>query len=419
MSVGASAQQQTSWVTALRRRLGSPDYPLLLVVLGLLAIGLMMVYSATFDWSYQDYGSSFQIASRQFLWAILGLAVMAVISCVPYDVWRRQAVPIMAVTLLSLVLVLIFGDDRFGARRSFLNGSVQPGELVKLTMIIYVAAWLASKGDQVRDVTYGLIPFAVLIGAIAGLIVMQPDMSTAILLVLTAVAMFFFAGADIVQLAIGGLIGGSTLWMLINQMPHARRRIEDYVLTWRDPLHLSYHIQQSLVALGSGGLFGVGLGQGQQKLGYLPAHHTDSIFAVLGEEMGFMGCLAVIGLFVVLAYRGFKIAQGAPDAFAALLACGVTCWLTFQALVNVAVLTGLLPFTGVALPFISFGGSAMLVSMAGVGLLLSISRGRGSGGGKRSGQRPRSSRPRANLDRRRRYGGTRLSGTGRRPTAAR
>jgi cell division protein FtsW len=281
--------------------------------------------------------------------------------------------------------------------------------LVKLVMLIYVAAWLASKGEQIRDVTYGLIPFAVLIGLVAGLIVMQPDVSTAVLVVLTALAMFFFAGADIFQLAVGGAIGGVTFLLLVNQLPHARHRIDEYLAVWHDPELLGYHMQQALIALGSGGLFGVGLGQSQQKFGYLPTPHTDSIFAVLGEELGFVGCLVVITLFFLLAYRGFKIALEASDAFAALLACGITCWLTFQALINVAVMTGLIPFTGVALPFISSGGSAMLASLSGVGLLLSISRGKRTGKGRR-----RRDRQRANLDRRWGDRGTRLSWSGRR-----
>ena len=429
MAAEAKARRGTRSAKRSRRRRASLDYALVLVVVGLLIVGLMMVYSATFDWSYQVYESSFHIASRQFLWVGVGLVVMVVAAAVPYDQWRRWAVPVLGVALFLLVLVLFVGDDRFGARRSFLDGSVQPGELVKPAMVIYVAAWLASKGEQVRDVTYGLVPFAVLIGVIAGLIVLQPDVSTAVLLVLTALTMFFFAGADIFQLAMGGAVGCITFLALINQLPHARQRIDDYVLAWHDPTLVGHHVQQALIALGSGGLFGVGLGQGQQKLGYLPAPHTDSIFAVLGEELGLVGCLIVIGLFVLLTYRGFKIAMGATDAFAALMACGVTCWLAFQALINVAVMTGLIPFTGIALPFISAGGSAMVVSLAGVGLLLSVSRGkragkrskRGSGKSVRGSGKSeeRKSRRNANLDRRRRNGGTRLSRSGRRTGASR
>lgn len=375
------------------------DYVLVLAVAALLIIGLMMVYSATFDWSYQEHQNSFRIASRQFLWVGVGLVAMTVVAVVPYYWWQRAAVPIMAITLLSLVLVLIIGEEVFGAKRSFTEGSVQPGELAKLTMIIYIATWLTSKGDQIRDVTYGLIPFAVLIGAVAGLIVAQPDVSTSILIVLTALAMFFFAGADIFQLAMGGAVSVITFLLLITQFPHARRRLIEWLAVWGDPTRVSYHIQQALIALGSGGPLGLGLGQGKQKLGYLPAPHTDSIFAVLGEELGFVGCIVVIGLYVLLAYRGFKIAREAPDAFAALVACGVTCCLVFQALVNVAVVTGLAPFTGVALPFISSGGSSMGVSLTGVGLLLSISRGKRVG--KRREWTAKGSFQHAALDRRR------------------
>lgn len=419
MAAGARARQRTKAVEQPRRAHAGFDYVLALVVAGLIIIGLIMVYSATFDWSYQVHQSSFHIASRQFLWVAVGLVTLVVVATVRYDRWQQLAVPVMGGTLLLLVSVLFVGDDRFGARRSFLNGSIQPGELTKLALVIYIAAWLASKGDQVRDVTVGLIPFAVLIGAVAGLVVMQPDVSTAALIVLTALAMFFFSGADILQLAAGGAVSGFTFLVLINQLPHARQRIDEYLLVWRDPRLVGHHVQQVLLALGSGGLFGVGLGQGQQKLGYLPAPHTDSIFAVLGEELGFAGCLVVIGLFVLLAHRGFKIAMEAPDAFAALLACGVTCWLTFQALINVGVMTGLIPFTGIALPFISSGGSAMVVSLAGVGLLLSISRGVPVGTRRKRTKAEKGSRRGASLDRRWGNRGTRLSRSGRRTGAGR
>lgn len=364
-----------------RRGRSDPDYVLLLAVAGLVIIGLMAVYSATFDRSYRAYESLFRVASGQFIWVGVGTLVMILMAAIPYEWWRQTAVPVMGVTLLLLILVLFFGEKRFGARRSFFGGSIQPAELAKPAMVIYVAAWLASKGDQVRDVTYGLLPFAVLIGIVTGLIVMQPDMGTAALIALTALAMFFFAGADVFQLAVGGTVASLTFYVLINRLPYARRRLEEYLSIWRTPSRVGHHVRQSLIALGSGGIFGVGLGQGTQKLGYLPASHTDSIFAVWGEETGLIGCLLVIGLFVLFAYRGFKIALEAQDAFAALLTCGVTCWLTFQALINLGVLTGLLPFTGLALPFISFGGSSMVTSLAAVGLLLSLSRGRQAGKG--------------------------------------
>ncbi len=393
-------------------RKGHPDYVVMLTVAGLTVVGLMLVYSATFDWSYQVYGNSFHIALRQFRWVGLGVVGLVVFTFVPYEWWRKAAVPVMGATLAALLLVLIVGQKRFGAQRSFFDGSIHPGELAKLSVIIYIAAWLSSKGEQIRDLTYGLIPFAVLIGGVAGLIVAQPDIGTAILICVTAVAVFFFAGADVLQLAVGGAIGAVPFALLVSNFPYASDRIAEWLQVWRSPELAGHHMKQSLIALGSGGLFGVGLGQGQQKLGYLPTHHTDAIFAVLGEEAGLLGCLIVVGLFVLFAYRGFKITMEARDPFAALLACGVTCLITFQALLNVGVVTGLVPFTGMALPFISSGGSSMLVSLAGVGVLLGVSRGRDVSEGRRAkGTKQEGDRQYAHLDRRRGYRGTRLSRT--------
>lgn len=398
-----------------RRTKGKPDYGVLLAVVALLIIGLMMVYSATFDWSYQEHGSSFRIAMRQCLWTVVGIVGLIVFSHLPYEWWRDAAVPIMAGTLALLVLVLVFGDERFGAQRSFWRGSIHPGELAKLTVVIYIAAWLSSKGDEIRDVSYGLIPFAVLIGVVTGLIVAQPDLGTAVLIALTSLAVFFFAGADVFQLAAGGVVSGLTFLFLVSKFPHASQRIDDWRQVWRDPELAGYHMQQTLIALGSGGLLGTGLGQGQQKLGYLPAQHTDAIFAVLGEETGLWGCLLVIGLFSYLAYRGFKITMNAQEPFAALLACGVTCSIIFQALINFGVVTGLLPFTGMALPFISSGGSGMVTSLAAVGLLLSVSRGRSR---RRQSSREEGSHNYASLDRRWGNGGARVSRSRRRRSAA-
>jgi cell division protein FtsW len=219
--------------------------------------------------------------------------------------------------------------------------------------------------------------------------------------------MFFFAGADLLQLGAGGAIGAGLFLVLINRLPHTKERITGFWLVWREPRLVNHHLQQALISLGSGGLFGMGLGQGQQKLGYLPAPHTDSILAVLGEETGLIGCLIVVGLFALLAYRGFKIALSTADPFATLLASGITCWLVFQALINVGVITGLLPFTGSALPFVSYGGSSMVVTLSGIGLLLSISRSRGRS------VRARGQSLRADLDRGRGNGRTRLPQPGR------
>jgi cell division protein FtsW len=282
---------------------------------------------------------------------------------------------LMAVTLLLLVLVLVIGTVRFGGQRWLLNGSIQPSEFCKLAIVIYIADWLSSKGVQIRRVSYGLIPFAILLGIITALIVMQRDLGTAVLIVATALVMFFIAGGNLWQLLLSMLLGAGTFIALIARTPYRMARITAFM----DPLHSdplgdSYQIRQILIALGSGGLTGLGLGASRQKFGYIPASHTDGIFAILGEELGLIGCLVVIGLFAFLAYRGFRIAMAAVDPFGMVLASGVTCSLIIQAIVNIGVVTATLPFTGVPLPLISFGGSSVIVSMASLGLLLAVSR---------------------------------------------
>ncbi|RME51562.1 MAG: putative lipid II flippase FtsW, partial [Caldilineae bacterium] len=259
-------------------------------------------------------------------------------------------------------------------QRWLFNGSIQPSELAKLTVIIYLANWLASKNEKIKQVTYGLAPFAILIGFIIGLIVLQHDLSTALLIATTTLTMFFIAGGEVWQMLASSVVGGATLFLLITRSPYRMARLTAFLDPFSDPLGKNYQIQQILIALGTGGLTGVGLGASRQKFGAIPAAHTDGIFAIVGEELGFIGCFVVIALFAFLAYRGFKISLSAPDTFGTVLAAGVTCSLVFQAVINIAVVTATLPFTGIPLPFISFGGSSMLMSMASVGVLLSISR---------------------------------------------
>ena len=264
----------------------------------------------------------------------------------------------------------------FGAQRAFINGSLQPGELAQLVTIIYMAAWLSAKQNKIRRLSYGLIPFSILIGTVTGLIVLQPDLSTAILILGTTVVMFFLAGADLLQMAIAGVLGGVAGSVLIQQIAntYAGPRLSSYLDSVNNLTAASYHVQQAIVAFVRGGLTGVGLGEGSQKFGFLPAPHTDSIFAIIAEELGLVGCVLVTTLFIILAIRGFRIARQAPDSFGALLAGGITFWIVLEALLNIAVMTALVPFSGVPLPFISFGGSALVTSLAGVGILLNISR---------------------------------------------
>ena len=352
------------------------DYILAVTVGALLLIGLMMVYSATFDMAYQwNNGQPAYYLLRQLLSAALGLALLLVLARLDYSHLHHLSIPFMGCVVLLLILVLIFGQERFGATRTFFNGRLQPSELMKLAVVIYIADWLASKGEKIRDVSYGLIPFGVLIGGIAGLIVLQPDFSTALLIVATAEVMFFLAGADLKQLIGGTCIAGTTFGVLVMNSSHGRDRVMAFLKLLSDPTQAGWQVKQALVAIGSGGLLGRGLGAGQQKLGYLPLAHTDSIFAVIGEEVGLIGCLIVIALFALLAYRGFKIAAQASDVFGALLATGATSWIIFEAAFNIAAMTGLAPFSGIPLPFVSYGGSALVSAMGAVGILLSVSRG--------------------------------------------
>ena len=351
------------------------DYLLIVIIAALLILGLMMVYSATFALGYQLYGQPTYFFIRQLLWMGLGLMAMIITARIEYHTWRKWSVLAMAGALLLLGLVLAVGSDRFGGQRWLLNGSVQPSELAKLAVIIYIADWLSSKGERIRNVTYGLIPFAILLGFVVGLIMLQPDFSTAVLIAITAVAMFFIAGGDLWQMIASGVLGGATFTLLITRSEYRLARISAFLNPASEQLSSNYQVRQILIALGSGGTTGLGLGASRQKFGYIPASHTDGIFAILGEELGLIGCLLVIALFALLAYRGFRVALAAPDAFGVVLAGGITCSLIVQALINIAVVTATAPVAGIPLPFISFGGSSLVVSMTGIGLLLAISRG--------------------------------------------
>jgi cell division protein FtsW len=357
---------------AKREVLGPPDWILLFTTLAIIALGLMMVYSSTSDLGYRDYDDAAYFFKRQAIWLLVGFVAMIVAMRIPYRHWTKVSILIMAVTLVMLVILALFKEGRLLVGRS-----VSPVELAKLAVVVYIGHWLSSKSEVLTKLPYGLLPFTIMIGVIVGLVMAQtpPDISEAMVLVVVAVAMFFMAGADILQFAIGILGGGAAFAFVVSRIPHAIIQLKPYLEEMRDPLNSSNpQLIQGLVALGSGGFLGLGAGSGRAKYQWLPAAHTDSIFAVIGEELGLLGCLVLIGLFVLLAYRGLRIAALAPDAFGRLMAVGVTTWITFQALVNMAVVTGAIPYTGITLPFISVGGSSLGACMVGIGIVLSISR---------------------------------------------
>lgn len=352
------------------------DWGLMTVIVALVLLGFVMVFSASYPWAMFNFSSPFHYVLLQLRWVVLGVGALVGAAAIPYTVWERWSVPLMALGLLSLMAVIFLGEERLGATRTLFGGSVQPSEPAKIIVIIYISTWLASKGDRIRDMNYGLIPFGILMGIVASMIVAQPDISTTILIVSTAMIVFFIAGAELKQLLFGGVISAITFWLVITRNAYARTRVDAYLQSIGNPLASSeWQIAQSVEAIVQGGPWGKGLGNGTEKFpGNLPLSWSDNIFAIIGEEMGLIGALLVILLFALFAYRGFRIALEAPDMFGTLLAIGLTSLIALQAIVHIAVVVAIAPPTGVTLPFISFGGSSMVTTMAAAGILLSISR---------------------------------------------
>jgi cell division protein FtsW len=352
------------------------DKPLMVVVSLLLALGALMVYSATFNYGFEEFGGNdTAILMRHLINMAIGLVCTVIFTLIDYRLMRRMAVIIMLMAVSFLIAVLMFGDRTFGARRALINGRFQPGEFSELAIIIYMAAWLGSKNTRIRSLAYGFIPFTFLVGIVGVLVMLQPDLSTAAVIFGTSAVMFYLAGADMRQILIALAIAFFTGLLMLQFFPYQLERVESFLDGLTDPLQTSWQVQQALSAFYAGGWTGRGLGEGLQKFRALPAPHTDSIFAVIGEELGVLGAVIVLAMYLAFVIRGFQIARRAPDAFGSLLAGGITIWVAGKALLNIAVMTALLPPTGVPLPFISFGGSSLVVLLVGVGLLLSVHRG--------------------------------------------
>ncbi len=366
------------------RNVSAYDWPLVVAVVALVILGLMMVYSATafHGLKYRLDADPSLLFLKQLIWTAVGTVVLVLIARIDYQRWRRFSVLILAGTLALLGLVLVLGRQEFGAQRWLIGrllgtegGSVQPSELAKLTIVLYAADWLASKGERIRQVKAGLIPFAVLLGLVVGLIVLQHHLTSAAIIAANGIVMFFVAGGSIWQIFACGVLGGVSIGLLILESPYRLERVLLFLLPFSEQAEKGSPTVRSVIALAAGGLTGVGIGESRGKFGYVAVPHSDNIFAILGEEMGLIGCLGVLGLFAFVAYRGFRIAMNAPDMFGTLLATGFTFGLVFQAIYNMAVVTATAPVAGITLPFISYGGSSMVVSLASIGFLLSISRG--------------------------------------------
>lgn len=362
---------------------GAPiDGVLLWCVLGLVALGLVMVYSSSAVFANERLGDPTFFLKRQLVAVGLGLALMIAAARLDLAWARRLSLPVFfsSVVLLAAIQVIPdLGVTAGGATRWMAIGplQIQPSEIAKIGLVLYLAASLARKRERVRDFKAGFLGPAIVAGIPVMLVLAQPDFGTALSLMVVLFVMLFVAGARISYLFGAVLCSLPVLWHLVASTPYRMRRIMAFLDPWSDRQDVGYQVAESLISIGSGGIFGVGLGDGQQKLFFLPEAHTDFIFSIVGEELGLMGTMSVLILFAVVVWRGYRAAFRAEDAFSAYLAIGLTSLIGLQAVVNMGVAMGLLPTKGLTLPFISYGGSSLLVLMVAAGLLLSISSGRG------------------------------------------
>lgn len=363
------------------------DPSLLAVTLVLSLVGLVMVFSASAVVAGNRFQDPWYYLKRQMAWLAVGLVLMHIASRIDYTVWRKLAVPILAVNVVLLVLVLMpsLGIVAKGARRWLQLGPihVQPAELAKLVAVIYLSAYLAKKYEKITQFARGLLPPVVVVGALSALVLLEPDLGTVVVLTLVMLTLLFLGGAKIRHLMTVGLCALPLVLVLILRSGYRRQRLLTFLSPWKDASDAGFQITQSFLAFGSGGLFGVGLGEGKQKLFFLPEAHTDFVLALIGEELGLTGTVFIILLFALFVIKGFQVANRARMPFGRYLGMGITLLIGVQALVNAGVVTGLLPTKGLTLPFVSYGGSSLVASLIAVGILLSISRDRQ--GGRESG----------------------------------
>ncbi|WP_410768046.1 stage V sporulation protein E [Fontibacillus sp. BL9] len=356
----------------------APDFWLMASIFGLLAIGIVMVYSAGSVLAFHDYGDSFYFVKRQVLFAVLGLVAMFFTMNVDYRILKKYAKLLLLICFGLLVIVLIpgIGVVRGGAR-SWLGISsfgIQPSEFMKLGMILFLSYWLSKEDYRITHFTRGLLPPLGVMGAAFGLIMLQPDLGTGTVMLGAALLIVFTAGAKIKHLAGLAAVGALGFVGLILAAPYRLQRITAFLDPWSDPLGAGYQIIQSLYAIGPGGLAGLGLGMSRQKYSYVPEPQTDFIFSILAEELGFIGGLLVLMLFLILVWRGMRVAMTVDDMFGSLLAVGIVGMVGVQVVINIGVVIGLMPVTGITLPLISYGGSSLTLMLTALGILLNLSR---------------------------------------------
>ncbi len=356
-----------------------PDYVLLVIVFLLTAFGLAMVASASLVKGQDNFGDIYYYAKHQFLYGVLpGLFLFFIVQKVYYQHWKKMVPPLLVLAVLALVLVFIpsLGFSHGGAKRWLVLGtlSFQPAEMIKLIFISYLAFWFVQKGEKIRDFKETVLPLMIMLGILGVLIMAQPNLGTLSVIVFAAFSLFFVAGGKISHIIFLAASVSTALLMLIRLEPYRMNRFMIYLYPEMDPQGIGYQINQAMLAIGSGGFWGMGFLQGRQKYNYLPEPYGDSIFAVLAEELGFIGVLFLVALFLAFAWRCFLIAKNAPDQFGRLLAAGIFLTIVLQAFINIGAISRFLPLMGVPLPFISYGGSSLVFTLVGAGIILNISR---------------------------------------------
>jgi cell division protein FtsW len=385
MTVIQIARTPAGWVSRARaRRRGlvpamTTSATLVVASCGLLlGGGLIMILSASWVNAYQRYGSAFMFFQRQAMWAAVGVVAMIAVSRIDYRKFRGLGYGILLVAMAGLVLVLhgSFGSTVSGSQRWLNLGPLrfQPSELAKLGVLLVCADLCARKGPRLKTVKDVFVPIGLVVAVVGGLIMLQPDLGTTLIVAGIFFTILFVAGTPGGTMATFGFGGVAATAALAMSSGYRRARIFSFIDPFKDKLGAGYQAAQAQIALGSGGLFGVGLGASRQKWMYVPNAHTDFIFAIIGEEVGLLGCFIVLGLFALFGYAGVRIARRAPDTFGRIVAAGITAWIVGQAIVNMGAVTGMLPITGVPLPLVSFGGSSLVFTLIGIGILLNIAR---------------------------------------------
>lgn len=361
-----------------RTHKANPDFTYMSLVAVLILFGIVMISSSSVVLSAEIFQRNYGFVTRQSIYLVIGLVAAVVAAKIDYRFWRRCAPMILLASLLLLLIVFIpgVGKTAKGASRWIDLGifQLQPSELVKLAYIFYLAAWIENRGKSIKSFQHGFLPFVVLLVPVVLILMAQRDLGTLLVVLSLSGLMFFVSGATYSQIGAAGLVGVGLVALLIAIAPYRMQRLTTFLNPSADKLGAGYHINQASLAIGSGGMWGRGFGQSLQKYLYLPEPHTDSIFAIVVEELGFVRSLLVLFVIGALAYRGYQIANRAGDDFSRMVAFGITSWLLIQAIINVAAIMGLVPLTGVPLPFISYGGTSLIASLIGVGIMVNISK---------------------------------------------